>query len=185
MAPMSDDSRSGETYRLRGERGKMFMPEQTALLVIAPIGQQIIARVSRNVSRTADHLVRRDGTLRPDTPSDQHKRQSSWTGWTPGFGLLIPRCWVRDPGGPPEKVLVRRGSRERPHPVRAAGARPGAGGERGPRALDAPRLPPRRRDQIAPALGSRCAAKATASPPARGCGVASRIGGPLSGKSTR
>ncbi len=37
MAPMSDDSRCGGTYRLKGERGSSFVPEQTALLVIDPV----------------------------------------------------------------------------------------------------------------------------------------------------
>ncbi len=34
---MSEDSRCGGTYRLKGERGTKFMPEQTALLVIDPV----------------------------------------------------------------------------------------------------------------------------------------------------
>ncbi len=37
MAPVSDDSRCGGTYRLKGERGSSFVPEQTALLVIDPV----------------------------------------------------------------------------------------------------------------------------------------------------
>ena len=37
MSPMSDDSRCGGTYRLKGERATSFVPEQTALLVIDPV----------------------------------------------------------------------------------------------------------------------------------------------------
>ncbi len=37
MGPMSDDSRCGGTYRLKGERATGFVPEQTALLVIDPV----------------------------------------------------------------------------------------------------------------------------------------------------
>ncbi len=37
MAPMSDDSRCGGTYRLKGELGTRFVPEHTALLVIDPV----------------------------------------------------------------------------------------------------------------------------------------------------
>ena len=37
MSPTSDDSRCGGTYRLKGEPGTRFVPEQTALLVIDPV----------------------------------------------------------------------------------------------------------------------------------------------------
>ncbi len=37
MGPMSDDSRCGGTYRLKGEPGTRFVPERTALLVIDPV----------------------------------------------------------------------------------------------------------------------------------------------------
>ena len=37
MGPTGDDSRCGGTYRLKGQRGSSFVPEESALLVIDPV----------------------------------------------------------------------------------------------------------------------------------------------------